>query len=791
MRTLFPLLCMLLLPVSASAAASLAVRDLDPVTIQPAPEHEPVVLVSDGEPKAAIFFAGSGGKTFNSLSKELPAAIEATTGAKLEVVKEMPAADQPAIIVGDCAAARAAGIDVDAIPVEGYVVKTAPNRVFIVGTWGIADFLERLVGVRWYWPLSRHGRTVEKARTLKIEPLHYTDAPTYRMRVGWPPQYPNGLNLWNVYAFLRGGNSWHSVIRVHQPMGWSRLYFEERPEIFALRADGTRNTHMYCYANPATLETFLENIELYKSLPADKRGDRKWVRQQQGLGSKISFIAGNTISVSPPDLGVDCNCERCQAMLEPDHESQYGTASRLMADFTRRLAEKVEKRWPDMKVLFLPYVNYTIAPEGVEFPDNVEVQLCGMPGVAMYKQPGLRKKFQDNIDRWAELTGGMVQTWDYSCWPTDRTKAPFQYPHVLKEYYLHNRGKLIGTFINGGIPDEWTTQHITMYCWMKLMWDPEIDVDAVMDEFCRRMFGPAEQPMRELLRLQTDRWEQVEWPVDAISPKALYEMTYSAEVMEKMQALLTEAQAKAEQEGDAAVRERIAFYAAPFPAFYAEAEAQRSGKGLQNVVARKVADNPVIDGKLDDRWWKAPEPVSLRLRGDEPRPAGYKTEVRAVWTLDGVTFGIKMYEPNPEALQMDLTLPDSAEMWPVNDNVEIFLDVTGRKEGAFYQFMINPAGAVYDSKQRDARWTAEGMKHAIQIGEDFWTLEIYLPLTAFPDAIQPGTGKAWPCQITRHRISDGRKDRKDDSKAEYSRLNNKLGGFSRNVADFGLLKFVE
>ena len=46
-----------------------------------------------------------------------------------------------------------------------------------------------------------------------------------------------------------------------------------------------------------------------------------------------------------------------------------------------------------------------------------------------------------------------------------------------------------------------------MYCWMKLLWNPDLDVDAVMDVFCKRMFAKAAVPMREYLRLGCDGFE--------------------------------------------------------------------------------------------------------------------------------------------------------------------------------------------------------------------------------------------------------------------------------------------
>jgi len=758
----------------------LQVADLDPVTIEKAPVHKPVVLVHDGQPKAVIHVMNGGG-TIDKLAKELQDAITATTGAKLPLVREAPAADQPAIVI-------AQSTD---LPFEGYAVKTGPNRVFISGNgegaaWGIVDFLERIVDVRWYWPLDHHGRTIEKKADLVIEPMSYHDAPAYRMRVGWPPFYngtPYGtLRVKDLYDRLRGGNSWPTQLRVHQPSQWKGVYAEDRPEIFALRDDGTRSHAMYCYGNPRTLETFLENIALYKSLDESER--RKGENRQ-----KLSFINDNAISVSPPDMGVYCACSDCQALLDMD-KGQYETASRLMGTFVKRLAEEVAKRWPDMTVIYLPYVNYTFAPKGIDFPDNVEVQLCGMPGIAMYKEPDLNARYQKNIDDWAALTGGKVQTWDYACWPTDRTKAPFQYPHVLKDYYQRNTDKLIGTFINGGIPDEWLAQHFTMYCWMKLMWDPQFDVDAAADEFCRRMFGKAAKPVRELLRLQTDRWEQIQWPVDKVSPKALYEMTYPPEILERMKALLADAQNLVAN--DEVTAARVAYYAAPFAGFFEEADSMLSGEGMTHLIAQKVPANPIIDGKLDDRWWGMAEPVTfVRKAGTETIPAKYETQVRAVWTLDGVTFGLRMAEPNPATLKMDLKTRDEGSLWPANDNAEIFIDVTGNKEGKYHQWLITPAGTILDVRDDDITWNSDEAKSAAYIGDDYWSVELYVPIAMFENVVKPATGAVWAGQFTRHRISDARDDRKDDSTAEYSRMNNKLGGFSRNAADFGLIKFVE
>ena len=794
------------LPAS-SAPKRLGAADLDPVTVLKAPRHLPVPLVTNGKPVAVIYNTQSG-EMIDQLMTELATSIEETTGAKLPVVTQPPAAETPAIIIDD---GTLAGVDSKKLPIEGYVIQTAPNRVFLVGStqsaghlpnhgaaWAVADFLERAVGVRWFWPLSQHGRTVEKKSTLAVAPMHYSDAPAFRKREGWPPFYegtPFGnINVRDLYANLRGGSSWPVALQVHNPQTWDKVYLKDRPEIFALREDGTRNPMMYSYLHPRTLETFMENIDLYAATPADKRDDQGWrAAQPDHLADKLSFIHHNSITVSPPDLGVYDTYEASMKLYEPEKGS-LASGSRLMGEFVRRLCEQVKKKHPEMTVIYLPYLNYTLAPKNIVFPDNLEVQLCGMPGIAMYKQPALNAQFQANIDAWAKHTRRPVQTWDYSCWPTDRTKAPFQYPHVLKDYYMSNRSTLVGTFINGGESDEWLTHHFTMYCWMKLMWDPQFDVDAAAVSFSQRMFGPAAAPMHALLKLQTDRWEKVQWKLDKISPTALYGDSYTAPVIEQMKKLLAEAHQKAA--GDEVILARLKYYESPFPAFYAEAESMLSGKGLRSLNAQKVAANPVIDGKLDDQWWQAAEAVTgfMGKWQENTWGAKYPTHVKAVWTLDGITFGFKMDEPNTKALKMDIKQRDDGALWPQNDNMELFVDVTGAKAGNYYQWLINPIGTVLDIRDDDPAWNPDKSKVATFVGEDFWSVEVFLPYAMFADEkdfVKPAGGKSWVGQFARHRISDGRDSDADESLNEYNRFNNILGGFTSNAADFGTIQFVE
>jgi hypothetical protein len=744
-------------------------KDLTPVTLKPAPQHPPLVVTEGGKSRLSLCVMSP---EFNAAVKELQDCIAAATGAKLPIVDGKVVL--PAIVLGDCPEARAAGLNAAALPPEGFEIKTAPEAVFIVGSaLGVYDFLERFVGVRWYWPADKDGRSILPVTKLVVPPVWLADAPVCRMRLEWPPfdrsPWFGHQELRPLQATLRAGNSWPIQLAVHQPRDWDKNpeYTKNRLDVFQLNCDGTRNLHLLCYGNPLTLRTFIEEIA------AHVKGERK-----------VSFIRDKAVTVSPNDMGIGCRCQDCQALWNPDG-GPYGTASRILATFVDKLAREVQQRWPDMTVIYLPYLNYTDAPEGFKFPGNVEVELCGMPGLAQYKEPAIMAYEQRNIDGWMKITGRPIQNWHYSCWPADRVKAPFQYPHVIKEYYTANKGKLVGSFINGDT-DHWPRHHISLYTWLKVLWNPSFDVDAYLDVYCARMYGKAAPTVREIVRLSCDGWEQSRWPEATLSPKAVYTHSFPKATVDRMLALLNKAQQEAA--GDELAAKRLAYYAAPFKDFAAEYAFVMEGQGLRPLIVQKAAEKPVLDGKLDDACWKLAPPATLRkFVGNAENACTYPTEVRALFTLDGVYFGLRMTEPLPQELKTDLTARDDGMMWH-QDCVELYLDVTGQNLGKFYQLILTARPAVMDLKDGDPAWNCAGLVTAVHRGTDFWSMEVFIPFASLGVTEPLGSGKKWCGQITRHRTTDRRTDK---GEWENQKLNAHAGGFNANTVDFAEFIFRE
>ena len=492
--------------VSAAAAEPpQQAPDLFPVQVKALAGVPPVALVKDGKPLAKIYVMRPGAKPSlaahrnnptNVAISHLQAFIKQATGAELEIVLSPTEIMAPGIVVGNCPQAKKAGLDGTTMPIGGFGITAADGLVFIAGNdgadpakpdkimhgsaMGVNEFLERYVGVRWYFLKSDIGLSIPESKDLIVPAVSLRDAPVFAKRKFRPKPAVQSVGYGFATWFNRCNNS--------LPQGWvgtlgSRWgkveeFRKNRPEIFQLNADGTRDPVRLCYGNPKTLATFLEQIERQVKQRAD---GTKPTKAESG---KNIGIGGNAIGVTP-HWGADiaCQCDHCQALWDHDARPD-GTASRIFATFVGNLATEVEERWPDMYVCAGVYKNFFAAPKDVTFPDNVYIGPLNEQGMAYYAQPVHQRRLQETIDRWFEMSSNKIECTDYCRWPGETTRAPFQYPNALQAYYRANRDKLVGTQIDMTKfkMTFWTRQTVSTYCWLRLLWNPDHDISATIDE---------------------------------------------------------------------------------------------------------------------------------------------------------------------------------------------------------------------------------------------------------------------------------------------------------------------
>ena len=733
----FGLVCAVVLAVGSAVAAAkvpcdLAAHDLTPLK-DLVVSRGATVAVADG--KAALPIVG-GGFAASYLAKTIAEA----TGVKPPVVGKAEGPAFRLVPAKDGDGSFRIVSDATGVRFEGNV------------EFAVYDFCERVLGVRTY---HEKGRCVPKAKALAVPFFSYSDRPVFPHRLNWPYEWQE----WN--RALKNGSTYLGGVQVHAPINWNadKELVKAHPEIFALTPDGRRAvTPLLCYGNPATLAYYQERIL------ADIAGKRP---------SGVIDKRKKTITVSQWDCGVSCACEHCRKLFREDLGATGSGSPIIWGFFTKELAKWAKRELPGWKIAILPYINTCDVPPGLSFTEegNVEAQLCTMPGLANLKNPATKKAEEDLIRTWTKCTGHKVMNWHYSCWPSEFTSAPYVFGKVIRAHSADMRDELVGTFING--PFDTQRLGLSVYVWMKCLWNPDVDVEAIYDGYAARMFGTAAKPMRELIRLQEDGWMRP-WKSNTCSNRNVYDISYPRTEVLKMIALLAEAEKLAAD--DPVAGANVAWYKGGFEKFFEESERMASGTGYEPLVMKKAVAAPVVDGALDDPAWQAAEPRRLvsakNLKDTKPLVA---TEARAVWTEEGVTFGFRCEEPDGTAVRT------------AKNNLEIFFDVTG--ETGHYCQVILDAGNRVDIHTDGFLWVPKGIRTAVKLGADAWTAEVFVPYSDLRglDGAQIPTsaagGRYWAGNFIRWR--DGK------SGLDHSRLSTRAHAWNNDAAAFSKFSFIE
>lgn len=135
---------------------------------------------------------------------------------------------------------------------------------------------------------------------------------------------------------------------------------------------------------------------------------------------------------------------------------------------------------------------------------------------------------------------------------------------------------------------------------------------------------------------------------------------------------------------------------------------------------------PKIDGLLDDVAWQN-VPVATDFVENAPTPgipAAHRTEVKVLYTTQGIYIGARMYDAAPDSILRQLSVRDATNN--VNaDNFAVYIDGMFTQQTDF-TFMVTAAGVVIDENDEDAVWDAV-WRSAVNIDELGWTAELEIP----------------------------------------------------------------
>jgi len=812
-------------------------KGLSPVKLTLRDDVPPLVLCENGRPRAKIVTL-TDNLYYNEIAELLKEYLDLATGASFEIVDDGDSMPR-GIYVGPLRnatsqevfrEAQTRGLDhfivqsfdkgiilagKDADPLhnakrnlpEKYQRIRTRNALYVRGTYFAAiDFLERLIGIRRYSP-GRVGAYIPDLTTRKvvIPAVRYEDGPVFAYR-GW-----GGAHYGNDARYLKvsykEGDLWASyrrrskatlAIGNHTDCYWHEFYAEEHPDYFAMRTDGTRmmgrkgpQSSQRCYTNEAGFQQHLENIDNWY-----KHGDRTG-REYRTFTRDWTTPNDKYIYWMPNDGFPGCFCPGCKALLAK-YDAKYHPQLVQELHYAAKLAREMKKRWPG-KVLNYDLYGRKDIPAEFGLPDNVSItKVFNSYCEAYWKERKYLDFARALIDKLNTISIEKALIWShYPVKPRQMTDLdmPYPAPHVLSRFYRESRDDILGVYINLGPWVTWAHDTYILYLYQSILWNPDVDPDEVLGEFCSLMFGPARKEMKEYHDLLIDRWENVKWSytpdvviyggehLSKTMPKKLYwTETYPRPIRDKLESLLRVALAKTEP--GTIYHERMQHYTEAASRFFQQGRDADEGREMTAECPR-ISRAVTIDGDL--REWQGAEALLLK-ESMTGRDAKIRTEFFTAHDETHFCVAGRAHEPSGIVLP-----PDRVARLHEYDSVEVFVcpDQLGddeggfNKRGRFYQIILNARGDTMTvlkplGKKPQVVSTLSFDRAVKPMGKGF-QFEAGIPYASI-DAIPPKPGSQWGANFYRNR-------KRDDGSERYYAWSPTMGKPFFKTETFGTLRF--
>ena len=520
----------------------------------------PKYLFNQGKSVYKICLSDSSSPSEKYAAEELQSCFKESTGFDLPIVNASDSKNDPMIVVGFGEFTSSLGLAADAVDLgeQGYCMRTVGEHLVIAGTpaagtlYGVYDFLETYLGVRWYAPGVTY---IPQLDAVLLPSVDKTFIPAFQWRntsYAWPGKdaaflarmrdNDGGGDAENPFGiqYSHDGRC-HSYFQYISP----GEYFETHPEYFS-EIGGVRRSHetQLCLTNPDVLDIVTEKM-------LKRMAERSGARQH---------------NFSQMDYYNYCQCDKCRAINE-----KYGTMGGTQYWFLNQLAERTAKVYPDKQIGTLAYMYTEEPPKGMKMHPNIAVWLCHMfptcdahpiatcPQDANYKRRALE---------WSKITNHLY-IWHYIV-DFAHYYNPFpNYRAIAADMRFYRDIGVEGIFLqgmgHGGGGGEWSM--LRPWYAMKLIWDPDQDADALMRDFLKGYYEDAAEPLYQYITLLEDKVQNDNIHFHLYSNPCQGYLT--DEVLEQSEALFDAAEAAVSDNEELLERVRVArmplTYAYAFP----------------------------------------------------------------------------------------------------------------------------------------------------------------------------------------------------------------------------------
>lgn len=432
------------------------------------------------------------------------------------------------IYLGNTHAARAAGLNVEAMPMMGYRLVCEKGRAFVLArtatatTYGVTALCERYLGYRF---LTISGADPYAVNTACVVPVcDELEVPAIYYRHHHRGTSPSELQLhprfkprWRTHGRLRrvamlgediegeervtpNAPHCHSFFYYLKP----EKYFEKHPEYYSLGTDGKRHGQRNKQSQPCMTHPDVRRI-MTEGLLAKIAEDRKqWPTDYP----KIYDFTQMDISAAL------CRCPDCMKVIAKYERTagkpESGGDAGLQLEFVNDIAQRVKAKYPDVILRTFAYVSTEVPPNGGIVPDdNVIIWLCDLYTCCDHELPletPFNAKRRDLFVDWMKIAK-RFEIWDYMLYGDGRDGggAAGDFPEVNVDAiaadakFFHRLG-ISRMFMESEFHDQ-PFYELNSYVMSEVWWNPYVDLEKLIDNFCT-VYGKAAGKMREAIDVE-------------------------------------------------------------------------------------------------------------------------------------------------------------------------------------------------------------------------------------------------------------------------------------------------
>ncbi len=452
-----------------------------------------------------------------------------------------------AIVVGKRAVA-AAGVTIpDDLGNDGFIIKTEGDRLYIAGgghmgtAFGIFAFLQNQLNCQWW---SWNEEDVPKQEAIKLGNLDIKEKPAFVLHDIMSREAQTRQNHF-VYksralsTLQFTGN--HTMYKLLTPAA------KENPEFWPMNDKGERapNNLHFNYLAKGIDQALADAL----SAEVDKR--------KVNIENFIYFAGqGDWYG------GLDQSPESKKSLAE---DGPSGALIQMM----NRTGKILDKKYPGIQVGTFAYMSTDTPPYQTIPGDNVNIWLprlrygitLSIEEASSEKNPNEEsynrsQKIKNSIEKWAKIAPARLFIWEYGVNYNNFVKVQPALRAIAKNIKYYHRIGVEGIMIQGNyVSMGGDLVVLKNWIWSRLLWNPDLEVDNLLKEFCDGYYGPASAEMIEYVNIVEESVREPKYiQLDEFSKSNVF---LTPEVEAKMRDVLKRALKKTDGEANAKYARRV------------------------------------------------------------------------------------------------------------------------------------------------------------------------------------------------------------------------------------------